>query len=122
MDKKTISELKEKLIQEKALLQKDLLQFADKDKKLPDDYDTRFPNLGERSSSSDESAKEVETYENLLAVEYALELRLKEVNQALKKIKENDYGKCEICNKDIELSRLKANPAAKTCLNCSSKK
>jgi len=121
MDKKTISALKKKLEQERTLLEKDLLKFADKDKKIPDDYDTKFPNLGGRSSSPDEDAKEVETYENLLAVEYALELRLREVNEALKKIKENNYGHCEICKKDIQLDRLKANAAAKTCINCNNK-
>jgi len=121
MDKKTISELKKKLEQERTLLKKDLLKFADKDKKIPDDYDTKFPDFGGRSSSPDEDANETEMYENLLAVEYALELRLKEVNEALKKIKENNYGHCEICKGDIQLDRLKANAAAKTCATCNSK-
>jgi DnaK suppressor protein len=121
MDKKILSELKKKLEQEQALLEKDLLKFANKDKKVPDDYDTKFPDLGGRSSAPDEDAKEIEIYENLLAVEYALELRLKEVNEALEKIKENNYGHCEICKKDIQLDRLKANAAAKTCVNCNSK-
>ncbi len=121
MDKKTLSELKKKLEQERALLEKDLLKFADKDKKLPDDYDTRFPDLGGRSSAPDEGVKETEMYENLLAVEYALEIRLKEVNEALEKIKENNYGRCEICKKDIRLDRLKANAAAKTCIICNNK-
>ena len=121
MDKKTLSELKKKLEQERTLLEKDLLKFADKDKKVPDDYDTRFPNLGSRSAAPDEDAKEVEMYENLLAVEYALELRLKEVSEALERIKENNYGHCEVCKKDIRLDRLKANAAAKTCITCNNK-
>jgi len=121
MDKKTLSVLKKKLDQERILLEKDLLKFADKDKKIPDDYDTRFPDLGGRSSAPDEDAKETETYENLLAVEYALELRLKEVNEALKRIKENNYGHCEICKKDMQLDRLKANAAATTCMICNNK-
>ncbi len=121
MDKKILSELKKKLEQERNLLEKDLLKFADKDKKMPDDYDTRFPDLGGRSSAPDEDARETETYENLLAVEYALELRLKEVNEALEKIKENDYGHCEVCKKDIQLDRLKANAAAKACVTCNKK-
>ena len=122
MDKKTISELKKKLEKEQALLKKDLLKFADKDKKIPDDYDTRFPDFGGRSSSPDEDSNERETYENLLAVEYALELRLKDVGEVLKKIKENNYGNCEICKKEIALNRLNANPAAKTCSACNNKK
>ncbi|MDD3098541.1 MAG: TraR/DksA C4-type zinc finger protein [Candidatus Pacebacteria bacterium] len=121
MDKKIITELKKKLEQEKVLLKEDLLKFADKDKKLPDDYDTRFPNLGERSSAPDENAEEVETYENLLAIEYALESRLKEVNEALEKINNNNYGHCDICKKNIETDRLKANPAAKLCFSCAKK-
>ncbi|MCK4805613.1 MAG: TraR/DksA C4-type zinc finger protein [Candidatus Pacebacteria bacterium] len=121
MDKKTFSELKKKLEQERTLLEKDLLKFADKDKKISNDYDTRFPNFGGRSSAPDEDAKEVEIYENLLAVEYALELRLKEVNEALEKIKKDNYGHCEICKKDIKLDRLKANSAAKTCIACNNK-
>lgn len=121
MDKKTILELKKKLENEKNLLKKDLLSFADKDKKIEHDYDTRFPNLGERSSSPDEKAEEIETYENLLAIEYALELRLKEVNEALERIKNNTYGYCENCQKQIEIGRLRANPAAKTCLSCANK-
>jgi len=121
MDKKILAEFKKRLEQERILLKEDLLKFADQDKKLPDDYDTKFPDLGERSSSPDENAKEVETYENLLALEFALELRLKEVNEALKKIKNDNYGYCETCNKPIELGRLKANPAAKTCFSCAGK-
>lgn len=121
MDKKILTEIKKKLEQEQALLKEDLLRFTDKDKKLPDDYDTRFPDLGGRSSTPDESAEEVETYENLLAIEYALESRLKEVNEALEKISNNNYGHCDICKKNIEIGRLKANPAAKACLSCTKK-
>lgn len=118
MDEKLIQELKERLLEEKNLLEKDLLKFADKDKKLKDDYDTRFPNI-ERSASPDENAEEVEQYENLLALEHSLELRLKDVNDALNKLENNQYGRCEICHKNIEITRLKANPAARICMACS---
>lgn len=124
MDKEFIKELKKKLEKERALLDKELLKFADKDKKVKGDYDTRFPDVGAHTSSPDESAQEVNIYENLLALEYALELRLKDVNDALEKIKKNDnsFGKCEKCGKEIELARLKINPAARICISCSSKK
>ena len=125
MEKKTLNELKKKLEAEKVLLEKDLLKFADKDKKIPYDYDTRFPELdvASRSSAPDENATEIDSYGNLLAVEHALELRLKEVGEALEKIKKNDgsYGKCENCSREIEIERLKANPAAKICLKCTNK-
>ena len=118
MDELLLQELKAKLIEEKNFLEKDLLKFADKDKKIAGDYDTRFPNL-ERSASPDEEAEEVEQYETLLALEHSLELRLKDVNDALKKMENNQYGLCEICHKNIEITRLKANPAARFCMKCS---
>jgi DnaK suppressor protein len=126
MEKKTLNELKKKLEAEKVLLEKDLLKFADKDKKIPYDYDTRFPeyDVASRPSAPDENATEIDSYGNLLAVEHALELRLKEVGEALEKIKKNDgsFGKCEKCQGEIELERLKVNPAAKLCLSCANKK
>jgi len=124
MDKEVIKELKKKLEKERALLEKELLKFADKDKKVKGDYDTRFPDLGTHSSAPDESAQEVNIYENLLALEYTLELRLKDVTDALEKIQNNpqSFGKCEICGKEIEMARLKVNPAARTCISCSLKK
>ncbi|HRR45784.1 MAG TPA: TraR/DksA C4-type zinc finger protein [Candidatus Paceibacterota bacterium] len=121
MEKQLIQELKKKLLEEKDLLKKDLLKFADKDKKIPDDYDTRFPYL-ERSSAPDEDAEEVEQYETLLALEHSLELRLKDVNDALEKIENGQYGECENCHQKIEIARLKANPAARFCMKCSNQK
>lgn len=126
MEKKTLNELKKRLGAEKNLLEKDLLKFADKDKKIPYDYDTRFPELdvAGRSSAPDENATEINNYGNLLAVEHALELRLQEVGEALEKIEKNDgdYEKCENCKGKIEIKRLKANPAAKICVKCANKK
>lgn len=122
MDKKLLKELEEALKKEAKLLEKELAQFANKDKKNPDDYDTRYPDIG-KYSSPDENAYEVGSYENLLALEHILELRLQDVNDALEKIAKNDgsYGKCEVCGNQIELTRLKANPAARTCIKCTNK-
>lgn len=125
MDKLLLQELKQKLEEEKITLEKDLQTFADKDKKVKYDYDTRFPNFDDNNDTAapDANAQEITTFENLLAIEYLLELRLKEVIEALDKIKKNDntYGKCEECHKDIEINRLKINPAAKLCAQCALK-
>ncbi|MCD6489235.1 MAG: TraR/DksA C4-type zinc finger protein, partial [Thermodesulfobacterium sp.] len=55
-------------------------------------------------------------------IEYTLELKLRNINLALKKIKEGKYGICEKCHKPIEIERLKARPEAKLCMKCLSKK
>lgn len=43
---------------------------------------------------------------------------LKYINQAIKKIENNQYGKCEMCNKNIDIRRLRAKPYARFCITC----
>lgn len=120
---KLIQELKEKLEKEKGGIEKDLSKFAEKDKNLKGDWDTRFPHWDGDSGSSalERAADQVEEYGNLLSLEYKLETRLKEINLALEKIKKGAYGKCENCGKEIKEERLKIYPAARLCLNCEKK-
>lgn len=117
MDLKTTKQFKKKLEEEKIDLEKMLGQFAKKDRRIEGDWETKFAQFGSHTSEQDENADEVEEYSNLLPVEYSLELRLQEVNSALKKIKEKKYGKCEKCKKEIPVERLRVNPAAKACLD-----
>jgi DnaK suppressor protein len=121
MNQKLLKKLKEKLEKEKTEIEKQLTSFADKDKKLKDDWDTRFPNFTNNETGSgalEQAAGEVEEYNNLLPVEHSLELGLKNINSALKKIKKGKYGICEKCQKEIEEKRIKVYPAAQYCLNC----
>ena len=66
----------------------------------------------------EDAADEVEAYGNLLPVEHSLEIRLKNIGDALEKIKKDKYGKCEKCEKKITEERLKISPEAKLCQNC----
>jgi len=120
MDKKLLNELKEKLEKEKTVLEKELEKFAEKDKTVPGDWDTRFPHWDGDSggSSLERAADEVEEYGNLLPVEHGLETRLRDINLALEKIEKGKYGKCEKCGKDIPEERLKVYPEARTCDKC----
>ncbi|MDP1538662.1 MAG: TraR/DksA C4-type zinc finger protein, partial [bacterium] len=116
-----IEELKKKLEREKENIEKQLEKFAFKDKKLKGDWDTRFPrfNGGETGSAAlEQAADEVEEYSTLLSIEHSLELRLKNINSALEKIKKGKYGICEKCGKEIPIERLKAFPEARTCTKC----
>ena len=89
MDKKLLKELKEKLEKEKSQIEEELKKFAQKDEKLKGDWDTRYPKWdGEAGSSSSETmADELEEYESLLPVEHVLELKLRDIDSALEKIK-----------------------------------
>ena len=116
MDKTLLEQLKQKLLEEKALLEKELSSFAKKDPNMKDDWDTGFPQMGEAQSGShsslDESADEVEEFDNLTAQEHSLESRLAEVNRALERTEKGNYGVCQKCGKEILEERLQANPAA----------
>ena len=121
MDKELIQKLKQKLEQEKEIIEKELERFAKKDEKLKGDWDTRFPKFdgGEVGGAAlEKAADEVEEYEALLPIEYSLETKLQDINLALEKIEKNKYGKCEKCQKEISEKRLEVYPEARFCLKC----
>ena len=119
MDKKLIEDLKNKLEIEKKSIQDELESFATEDKNLKHNWDAKYPNR--EDSDKDEKADDVQEYDNKLSLEYSLELKLKDVNNALEKIAQGTYGTCEDCGKEIGKDRLLACPEAKTCLNCHKK-
>jgi len=43
---------------------------------------------------------------------------LKAINAALKRIDDNTYGLCEVCEKPIPKARLRALPYARLCIQC----
>ena len=43
---------------------------------------------------------------------------LLEIDAALIKIKEQNYGICDMCEEDIGIQRLKVKPHAKYCIDC----
>ena len=120
MNEKTIEKLKEKLMKEKVDIEAQLETFAEKDERLEGDWDTRFPHWNGQSGGAalEQAADEVEEYSRLLSLEHVLELRLKNIASALKKIDKGKYGFCEKCGKPIPLKRLKIFPEAPTCLKC----
>jgi DnaK suppressor protein len=113
MDKKILEELKESLLKEKKELTQELASFAVPDKSLKGDWDTRLENIGD---DEDENAQEITEYATNVPIEHALELKLQEVKEALEKMDNGTYGFCEKCGQQLDIERLKAEPAAKTCL------
>lgn len=43
---------------------------------------------------------------------------IKEIDIALKKIKDGTYGTCEMCDEQIGIKRLKIKPHARFCIDC----
>jgi DnaK suppressor protein len=79
-----------------------------------EDDRTSFPEVGDLVSASVEKEKAFEYGE--LGVN-----ALREIDDALEKLKEGTYGICEICGKPIGLRRLKVMPSARLCVDCKSK-
>ncbi|EGB15697.1 transcriptional regulator, TraR/DksA family [Pseudodesulfovibrio mercurii] len=46
--------------------------------------------------------------------------RIREMEAALKRLSQADYGVCEECGEEIGVARLKANPSARLCVHCQS--
>ena len=120
MNENTLKELKEKLEESKKSIESQLKGFAEKDKNIKGDWDTKYPRThsGTGGAQLEDAADEVEEYSNLLPVEHSLELQLVDIGSALEKIIIGIYGKCEKCGKEISEERLKAYPEAKTCNEC----
>ncbi len=116
MNKKLLQEFKERLEQEKTSIEGELKTFAKKNPKIEGDWNTLFPKLD--GGALEEAADEVEEYSTLLPLEFNLELKLRNIDSALEKIKKGKYGICEKCNKSIPLERLKIYPSATTCNKC----
>jgi DnaK suppressor protein len=115
MNKTFLKQMTEKLLEEKERLTNELEQFASQNPKNADDYRTNFPNLGDKE---DENAEEVDTYSTNLTLERTLESSLRDINDALERVENGNYGICKYCNKEINEKRLMARPASSSCIEC----
>lgn len=115
MDKKTLDELKSILCTEKTEIESNISKIAKPLNKKEGDYETTFQEIG---TDREDNASEVEQYSDDLPVEVALEKRLHEIIAALERMENGTYGTCENCGKEIDIERLKANPAATSCIKC----
>jgi DnaK suppressor protein len=123
MNKKDIADLKEKLELEKNKITKELESFAVKDEAMAHNWNAQFPNK-EKGDKEEEEADDATEFDNLIALEHSLELKLRDISLALEKINKGEgkeYGVCENCSKNIEEKRLQACPEAKLCMNCNEK-
>ena len=121
MDQETLQKIKRTLEKEKIRIKKQLLSFAQEDKKLKGDWDTLFPVSSGESGTEDlqeDMAKRREEYEALLPAEFVLEIKLRNIEKALEKIERGAYGICENCQKPIPKERLFSIPETPFCFEC----
>ncbi len=106
---------KDKLEEEKTLLEKELEKVGRRNPDNPSDWEAT---PGEKDTSqADENtvADSIEDYEGNLAIVNTLESRYRDVKSALDKIKNKTYGICQVCSEEISMERLEVNPSARSC-------
>lgn len=108
---------KNKLEKEKKTLEKELAKVGRINPDNPSDWEA-IPPKDRDTDLADENtvADSIEGYEDNVAIVKTLEERYKDLKSGLDKIKHGVYGLCQICQKEIELERLEANPSARTCI------
>ena len=109
------TELKQKLQEEKVLLESELASVGRINPDNPEDWEATSEDLNITQADENERADEITDFEDRSSIEYTLEERYNRVKDALKRIEEGSYGICAVCNKEIETDRLLANSAATTC-------
>lgn len=113
MTTEKINQFKEKLEEEKALLEKELSSFGKKNAETGD-WEA-VPNTDTKEADFVDEADKDEDFETRVSKMEALESRMRDVTSALEKIVNENYGICEVGGEEIEEDRLDANPAARTC-------
>lgn len=114
LDPKQVTEFKERLEKEKAVLEHELSMLGTKNEQ--GDWVPSKPEGEEFGADRNDNADVIEAMQENNASLNELEGRLNLVLKALDKIEGGEYGRCEVCDEVIEIERLKANPAATTCM------
>lgn len=110
--------LKDKLQEERKKLIGELEPIAQQDPDNPANWNPIGDDAGSQTSADpNKRADNMEEYESNTAIVNDLEVRLLQVNTALKNIESESYGVCTECGEGIPEDRLLANPAATTCVN-----
>jgi DnaK suppressor protein len=106
---------KNKLKEEEELLIEELKTVGRRNPKNPKDWEAKPAQMNTSAADPNEVADGYEAYDENAGVLNELEIRLGNVQKALKRIEGNSYGICEVCGESIDKDRLEANPAASTC-------
>ena len=111
--------LDKKKIKEKLEKERDVLVEGMKDmgKLNPEtnEWEATPEEMNYIETDQNDMADRFEDFESKSSMMKVLEAKLKNVLHALRGVSRESFGKCEICKKDIELARMEANPAARTC-------
>jgi RNA polymerase-binding transcription factor DksA len=111
LDKKKI---KEKLEKERDILIEEMRGMGKLNSETGE-WEATPQELSIPEADQNDMADRFEDFEARSSMMKTLEPRLQNILKAIKGLNKESFGKCEVCKKDIEVARLEANPAARTC-------
>lgn len=107
---------KRKLMEELALLEKELESVGRKNPENPLDWEAVQTDKDIDVADITELGDSMNEFEGNAAILKQLEIRYNEVKDGLERIEKETYGLCRICQKPIEEERLDIHPSASTCI------
>ena len=107
IDKETISELHQKLLDRR----RDIFEFRRT-------VNTSWQSLHAPEKELEESASKESLSRGLAQLDDRNQIEIREIDQALTRMDEGRYGKCEACRRPIAVERLRAVPSARHCVRC----
>jgi RNA polymerase-binding transcription factor DksA len=115
MNTKDIQYWKDKLENEKKLLESELATVGHVNPNNPGSWQATTTDIDVDSADENELADKMEELEENELILGQLEKQLVEVTAALERIEKGTYGICEVGGDKIEKERLEASPSARTC-------
>ena len=107
MDAEQLTHFRRKLIDWK----QQLMEEVDRTVGHMKDDATNFPDPNDRATQEEEFSLELRTRDRERKL-------IKKINEAQKRIDDDEYGYCETCGIEIGVSRLEARPTAELCIDC----
>ncbi len=104
-----------KLSEKKVQLEKELSELGIQDSENKNNWEETIDSEDYDTAEEGELAVQLEDEVDKRAVLESLEVELRGINKALERIKNNEFGLCRVCGKEIEEDRLELEPEADTC-------
>lgn len=108
---------KNKLLEEKKDLEIEFSTIAKRDEATGVWHATPASQTAPEADEND-MASRTEDFEERSAIVDTLGRRMRDIEDAIQRIEDNKFGKCETCGDAIEEERLDVNPAARKCMIC----
>ena len=117
MNKRQKEMLRKRLEERRAEIESDMLYMAAEMRSIGVDQDEENGSLGNHIADDGSNVAEAE---RIVTVSEDLQQILIQVNAALERMKDGNYGLCQRCGKPISKERLEAFPYVAHCIECQS--